>query len=209
MDISTIKSNAFLSELLDKNGYFAISSSASLSNIAISQTDNTTDHYKILLNVIQTEFLRIKETQNVRIELAYGLYGNQDKAEQEVVKSIDTYIENHFLKKQTKNFIKLHSYESLEEGWDGYDAPPVPKSVIDRAINIVSHPELKNQPEVFPTARESVQLEYHKPNENYLEIEVFSDYFNIYEDFCGSEKEEELKDINSVVRVINEFHSRF
>lgn len=61
---------------------------------------------------------------------------------------------------------------SLEDGWNGYGAKKFSSELIDFVREILDC--LPIQPEIFPTANDSIQLEYHKDNDSYLEFEVKS-----------------------------------
>ena len=76
-----------------------------------------------------------------------------------------------------ENLELLYSFKLLEKGWNGYDADPIDIQVIERAIAIVS--KLEKQPEIFPTANDSVQLEY-STEKGYLEFEIFRDHINSF-----------------------------
>ena len=61
----------------------------------------------------------------------------------------------------------------LEDGWNGYGAKKIPADICDIAEEIVTH--LSVQPEIFPTARRTIHMEYNFDNNNYLEFEIFED----------------------------------
>jgi len=75
------------------------------------------------------------------------------------------------------NLLDLQTISKLKNNWDGYNAPKIPKRVIRIVSTVIKN--LKVQPEIFPTTRKSLQLEYHR-GENYLEIEVFKHKVNVY-----------------------------
>lgn len=66
----------------------------------------------------------------------------------------------------------LDEISKLEQNWNQYDADPFSKELIDKVKNIIKN--LKYQPDyIFPTARNSIQLEYYNKNNDYLEFEIF------------------------------------
>ncbi len=67
-----------------------------------------------------------------------------------------------------ENLMKLDSFKELENDWNGYGAEPFNEEHIEKVKFLVSL--LKIQPEIYPTARNSIQLEYGE-----LEYEIFSD----------------------------------
>lgn len=76
-----------------------------------------------------------------------------------------------------KNIEQIKMISSLEFDWNGYGSPPVPESVINLSIDIIN--TLDIQPEIFPTARKSIQFEYHKKDKSYLEFEIYESKITI------------------------------
>lgn len=73
---------------------------------------------------------------------------------------------------------KIDKYVELSDGWNGYDAFPIPERTITIAKQflqnmLANHIDLEGW-EVFPTGRESIQFE-KTLLETYVEVEVFSD----------------------------------
>ena len=73
--------------------------------------------------------------------------------------------------KLTVNLERLEDIARLDFDWNGYGAKPFNRTLIADVRNIISY--LSEQPEIFPTGRNSIQLEYHLPDESYLEFEIF------------------------------------
>lgn len=68
-----------------------------------------------------------------------------------------------------ENLKKVKALYKLEKDWNLYDADPVDKNIVYTVEQIL--PKLNKQPdEIFPTAANSVQIEYHM-DKMYLEIE--------------------------------------
>ena len=66
------------------------------------------------------------------------------------------------------------SIEKLEKGWNGYNADPIPRAAIDVAREIVD--AIRDaRLDVFPTARESVQIECENDEGDYIEAEIYGD----------------------------------
>ena len=72
---------------------------------------------------------------------------------------------------QSENLKRLEAFSAFKENWNGYGANSFPKTLIDRIRRLLV--VLTIQPEIFPTARDSIQLEYDV-GDNHIEIEVFS-----------------------------------
>lgn len=88
-----------------------------------------------------------------------------------------------------ENVKKVEKFKELESGWDGFKAKPLPLHLIDKALAII--PTLQYQPQVFPTARQSIQIEYEKVNGDYLEFELYTNKVEVFAVVDGEEIEEE------------------
>ncbi len=71
---------------------------------------------------------------------------------------------------RTDNLKKLEIIRGLKEDWNGNGAPAFDDSLIDKVSKIIN--ELTIQPEVFPTALGTVQLEYDNSRRDHMEIEI-------------------------------------
>lgn len=72
-----------------------------------------------------------------------------------------------------ENFQRLEEIATLHEGWNGYNVKPIPDIVISYLQALL--PKLDEQPEIFPTACESIQFEYTREDGEILEFELFED----------------------------------
>ncbi len=70
----------------------------------------------------------------------------------------------------TSNLQKLDLFANLKPGWDGHNAPSIPSEVIRKTRELIG--ELSQQPELFPTALKTIQLEYNNSQNDHMEIEV-------------------------------------
>lgn len=68
------------------------------------------------------------------------------------------------------NLLKLMDFASLTNNWNGYGAKPIPEEVILHTGEILR--ELNHQPEVFPCATGTIQLEYELDNLDYLQMKI-------------------------------------
>lgn len=69
-----------------------------------------------------------------------------------------------------KNLRKLELIADFQDGWDGYNAKKISDNLINNVQNTIF--SLIYQPELFPTAKNTIQLEYDGPNNTYLEFEI-------------------------------------
>ena len=75
--------------------------------------------------------------------------------------------------KLTDNIERLNNIALLKQDWNGCGAKPFSHILLNRVKEIISN--LYEQPDLFPTGRQSIQLEYHSTNGNYLEFEIFEE----------------------------------
>ena len=107
-------------------------------------------------------------------------------------------------KELSDNIEKVNRIGRLEFNWNGNNAEPFARRHLDKVRVLLMH--LERQPEVFPTAADSIQLEYDGENGAYLEFQIYED--DNADVFCvdkqGAEMEWQvaLNDnvINSIVR---------
>lgn len=96
------------------------------------------------------------------------------KTQQEISDALSrAWRKNAAKDKLTRNLERLNDIAKLESDWNGYGAAPSTQALITQARNIITN--LTEQPDLFPTGRESIQLEYELPDKSYLEFEIFED----------------------------------
>ena len=104
------------------------------------------------------------------------------------------------------NLKKLEAIRSLGDNWNGNCAPAFKPSLVARAEDLIN--ELNIQPEVFPTALSTIQLEYDNSRKDHMEIEICEDDF--VEVFIVKFNGEEISDtIPATADSINERASNF
>ena len=102
------------------------------------------------------------------------------------------------------NLEKLNRIASLEDGWNLYKATSFSNSLIEFCRNLLF--KLNRQPEIFPTANNSIQFEF-KNKDDYLEIEIYDDLSCIEYYMKKNGKEIENKAfVQDVVKVVNQFY---
>ena len=79
------------------------------------------------------------------------------------------YGDTHETLIQNGNLEKLRQIAMLNDDWDGYGAEPIPYNTLSMAKHLIH--ALHVQPEIFPTASGTIQIEYEKDNGDYLEFQ--------------------------------------
>lgn len=87
------------------------------------------------------------------------------------IESISSGVEKVVISEEKlENIKKLEAIAQLEDNWNANGANAFADSLITKVRNLVMFLEI--QPEVFPTACESLQLEYDKADGSHMEIEL-------------------------------------
>lgn len=76
-------------------------------------------------------------------------------------------------KSMIENLWRLGEISKLDDDWDGFGTESFDATLIDIVRNIIKNVNI--QPEIYPTGRDSIQLEYELEDRSYLEFEVFKD----------------------------------
>ena len=128
-----------------------------------------------------------------------------------LVKSGDT---DRTLKEEPKNqfleecLARLENFKKLKKDWNNNGADRINPILIDRVkLLIENNPEiLRNKPGIYPTARDSIQLEYTRTDGSYLEVEFYLDKFGLLID-GPQDKQEEFEETNyrEVISVVFRF----
>lgn len=86
-----------------------------------------------------------------------------------------------------ENTLKIRSFTALDKNWNGNNAEPISGDVAQAAIKALPH--LPGKIEIFPTARNSIQFEFHIGSA-YVEFEVMKDRIQSLVDRDGEMAEE-------------------
>ena len=104
---------------------------------------------------------------NIPYNLQPKYYNQHDSSSNNLNNELqDTY-------QQCLNLKKINDISLLKENWNGYGALTFSKETILTAQNVISL--LSKQPDLYPTGRDSIQMQYELPDNSYLEFEVFKD----------------------------------
>ena len=99
------------------------------------------------------------------------------------------------------NLDKLEKISSLKDGWNGNGAPAIPKSLIKRVRKLID--SMIIQPEIFPTALQTVQFEFDNTRRDHMEIEIgLDDEAEIF--IVGYDGTETFETISADADIIND-----
>lgn len=106
-----------------------------------------------------------------------------------------------------ENIKKLHEIAKLPYNWNENCADSFSPQVISECLNIVDM--VPRQPEIFPTAAESIQMEYEKEDGEYLEFNIFENHievFGIGPDGTEKEAQMPIADKGKIQQMVMEFY---
>ena len=104
---------------------------------------------------------------------------------------------------QAVNESTISSFRNLPDGWNGQGALSIPESVITIALDVIK--QLDKQPlDVFPTGRETIQIEYDIADKS-LEIEMGEKDTGFLLASGDSVRVWRSSDIMEVFRAVNDF----
>ena len=109
------------------------------------------------------------------------------------------------LQRTNENLCRVNKFAKYKYNWNDNGASTFDTKHLEIVKGILVM--LKVQPEVFPTANNSIQFEYEKDNGDYLEFEIFADNrIHSYLERGGCTESKEIKDIIDMNKVVNEFY---
>lgn len=108
------------------------------------------------------------------------------------------------LEKLRENKKRLRNFKDLQVNWNGYGAEPIPQAVIDKTEEIIV--DLDYQPQIFPTGRGTIQIEYFKDDDNLIEAEVSAEEIYVYKEENGDDFEG-VVELNTLSEIITAFYA--
>lgn len=152
--------------------------------------------------IIRSSMAKVCKTYTLKKGISYSLKGYT------MYEAIDSGIGSVIMNEEKiYNLRKLDQIARLEDGWNGKKARAFEEQFISKVRRIITALEL--QPELFPTACDSVQFEYEKEDGSYLEIEINSK--NTWEVFQVNSEGREVyfsiaDNIEAIIKVVNRFY---
>lgn len=159
------------------------------------------------------DYMLKSDSMESRLPILYGyssneltIYGNSiSQQNNSTAISLSYEYSNIDLGLITDNTEKLSRISQLGNDWNGYGAMPIDVSIIKKVTELL--PALAIQPQLFPTACDTIQFEYEKPNGDYLEFTVGNDMVSAYMmDPQGHEDYYYHVDVNMINKLIRKFY---
>ena len=148
---------------------------------------------KNIVIISEAEYHRL--TQNTRLS-AYA-----DTLRSMPGHGSDSAAESPYPDGKSFNLAKLKVIGELQNNWNGNGAGSFSSALIEKVRDLLEH--LTIQPQIFPTALSSVQLEYDNSKRDHLEIEISED--DIAEVFYVTyDGHESFESISATYKSINE-----
>ena len=110
--------------------------------------------------------------------------------------------------KISKNLKKLEDFSRFNNNWNGYGADPFSEKLISSVTEIVK--KLKIQPQIFPVADDSIQLEYDGENGRYLEFQIYENKAHYYfDDGNGNDLEDMIEpSADAINKIVEELYGQ-
>lgn len=107
---------------------------------------------------------------------------------------------------QQENLRKLEQISLLADNWDGNGSKAFDKQLIAKVKDLIG--VLDVQPEIFPLSYGSIQMEYEKEDDSYLEIEInLNDTWDVFE--LNENGEESAFSVAADAEVVNKVAKDF
>ena len=105
-----------------------------------------------------------------------------------------------------ENIRKLEQISLLADNWDGNGSKAFDKQLIAKVKDLIG--VLDVQPEIFPLSYGSIQMEYEKEDDSYLEIEInLNDTWDVFE--LNENGEESAFSVAADAEVVNKVAKDF
>ena len=165
-------------------------------DLMYADTDRTSN-FSAILNT--SESTQVVESQTESVISLNSEYGNMEAHTSKLYEELFDIVYNLNL---YKSFDTIDQISKLKKNWNGYKAKRIPKRVIKIAQSIVR--KLLKQPDILPTPRQSIWMQYEKEDLSFLGIEILKDRIELmYIEKENYDKAEKCTLYETDYRVIN------
>ena len=79
-------------------------------------------------------------------------------------------VDKDFSPELIRNLLKLDEIKSLKRNWNGNGAKSISNKLVNKTKSLIIN--LDKQPQLFPTANDTIQIEYDGDKNSYLELQI-------------------------------------
>lgn len=108
-----------------------------------------------------------------------------------------------------ENIDTLIEIQELEDNWNQFGAKKFDSSLILKCIKFVNKLDLDYQPEIFPSAQNSIHFEFKPDEDYYLGIIFFVDRIKLYKRISDTKNYQENISENQALDEIKKFRQEF
>ncbi|MCH7771924.1 MAG: hypothetical protein IIA49_13055 [Bacteroidetes bacterium] len=140
------------------------------------------------------ELIQVKEKQKILEEKLEFLNKKQNATDSYFIDELESLYQELVASKVNLPKSKIDEFQillqenirilteigELEDNWNQYGASKFEPELILKCIRFISEVDLDYQPEIFPSVRQSVQIEFEPDENHYLEFEIFIDRVKLY-----------------------------
>ena len=101
---------------------------------------------------------------------------------------------------------KILKFGELPENWNYHGAKKIPENIIYKAIDLIDM--FVVPPMVFPTARETIQLEFSLENGTYFEIEIFENNYQVLVEISEEDEEYMFTKKEDLIGLFNKIYDK-
>ena len=107
---------------------------------------------------------------------------------------------------RARSLEQIREIEELQYNWNGNEAARFSADLVKKARSVIM--QLPIQPDIFPTARDSIQFEYENNVGDYLEFELFQNRLKVFSyDHSGNTMTRDTT-VEEMTRMVNQFYGR-
>lgn len=173
-------------------------------NLLINLLKNLHQQKTKLREQVRHLAVRQDALESTATDWVMGLHERVAELENKYSLEIDN--EKQLLRKNIKNLSEIGQFQ---DNWNQYGAKKFSQELVFKCMQIITSTDLSFQPEIYPTARRSIQMEYEPDRNHYFEIEVFDNSIKLYAKELGEENKKENLSIDDTIRELNDFQTRF
>lgn len=111
-------------------------------------------------------------------------------------------------KDKITNLKRVSEIAKLPDDWNNNGADKISESIVKYVRKLILN--LEDQPEIFPTACDAIQLEWENEKNEYLEMEILEESINVFQiDSEGNESQKNIEHDTEIIKeIVRNFYDR-